>query len=57
MSLINSKVKLKLRWTKHCVLASNGVRNNDADFNNIIFTITTLRITKKYLQDEALPYE
>ena len=39
MLLINSKVALTLRWTKHCVLASASVENTDADSNNIIFTI------------------
>ena len=39
MPLINCKVKLKFIWTNHCVLASAGVENDDADSNNIIFAI------------------
>ena len=39
MSLINFKVELKLKWTKHCVLVTGGVDNTNADLNNIIFTI------------------
>ena len=44
MQLINCKVELKLRWTKHCVLATSGNDNDDVNPNNIIFTIkdTTL---------------
>ena len=49
MLLINCKVDLKLKWTKHCVLSvastENGVNyNNNA--NNIIFTI---KDTKLYI--------
>ena len=36
MALINWKVELKLRWARHCVLANAGVKNDDADSNNII---------------------
>ena len=38
MSLINSKVELKLRWKKHCVLSvasndnANGNNDNNDDF-------------------------
>ena len=39
MPLINYRVELKFRWTKHCVLASAGVENDKADSNNIIFNI------------------
>ena len=35
--MINYKVKLKLKLTKHCVLITGGVDNTDA---NLIFTIT-----------------
>ena len=47
MPLINCKVKLKRKWEKYCVLASNGTRNFDAYPNNIIFTIkgTTLYVS------------
>ena len=37
--LINSKVELKLKWTKYCVLAVAGADNADANSNNIILTI------------------
>ena len=39
MSLINCKVKLKLKWMNHCVLSANGNDYDDANFNNIVFTI------------------
>ena len=32
-------MKLKLRWTKHCVLALTAVEIDNADSNDIIFTI------------------
>ena len=34
-----SKVELKLKWTKHCVLATDGVDNVNANHENIVFTI------------------
>ena len=37
--LINSKVELKLKWAKYCVLVTASVDNIDANCNNIIFTI------------------
>ena len=46
MPLINCKVELKLRWTKHCVLASAGVENDGANSNNVIFT---MKDTKLYV--------
>ena len=38
---INCKIKLKIKWTKYCVLSANGNYNvNDNDnANNIVFTI------------------
>ena len=39
MPLINCKVELKFKWTKHCILSASGADNvigNDDD-NNIIF--------------------
>ena len=47
MSLINCKVELKLKWEKHCVLATDGADNTNANPNNIISTIkdTKLHIT------------
>ena len=44
MPLINCKVKLKLRWTKHCVLAAVGVKSLDADSHNLIFTIKDTKV-------------
>ena len=39
MPLINWKVDLKLKWMKHCVLSANGNHNDNANSNNIIFTL------------------
>ena len=44
MPLINCKVELKLRWIEHCVLAAAGVENDNANSNNIIFTIKETKI-------------
>ena len=44
MLLINCKVELKLRCTKNCILASNGVENDSADSNNIIFFIKDTKL-------------
>ena len=38
-SSIEDKVPLKIRRTKHCVLASAGVENKSANYNNIILTM------------------
>lgn len=37
MSLINCKVQINLKLTKHCALATGGNDNGDANSNNIIF--------------------
>ena len=46
MPLINCKVELKLRWSKHCVLSlactDNGNSNNDD--SNIICTIKDTKL-------------
>ena len=39
MPLINCKVELKLKWTKHCVLFVLGNENYDANSNSAIFTL------------------
>ena len=39
MQFINCQVELKLKWTKHSILASNGTENADAYFNDIIFAM------------------
>ena len=44
MPLVNSKVELKLKWTKFCVLSTGGndkLNDNDIDnqSNNIVVTI------------------
>ena len=48
MLLINCKVELKLRWSKHCVLSVAGTdnANSNNDDNNISFT---MKDTKLYL--------
>ena len=43
MSLINCKVEFKLRWIKHCVLASASVEHNNIDSNKIIFIIKCIK--------------
>ena len=43
---INCKVESKLKWIKYCVLSVDGNENNinqDADDNNIIFTIKDIK--------------
>ena len=35
---------MKLTWTKHCVLAATAVRNDNAQFNYIIFTIKNAKM-------------
>ena len=42
--MINCKVELKLKWTKHCVLATGGNDNDDANSNNIICTIKDTKL-------------
>ena len=47
MSLINCKVKLKLKWTKYSVLPVAGNENNineDANAYKIIFTIKDTKL-------------
>ena len=44
MSLINWKVEFKLTWTKYCVLSAGRADNNDANSNNIIFTIKDTKL-------------
>ena len=39
MLLINCKVKLKLKWMNHCFSSAAGADNDDANSNNVIFTI------------------
>ena len=54
MPLINCKVELKLRWSKHCVLSVSGIDNancNTDNNNNIIFTI---KDTKLYVRGVTL---
>ena len=47
MPLINCKVKLKLKWINHCFLSVIGNYNDDANSNNITFTI---KDTKLYVR-------
>ena len=44
MPLISCKVHIKLKWTKYCVLASNGYNNTNANRNNTIFTIKDTKL-------------
>ena len=44
MLLVNCKVKLKLRWTKYCVLSVVTNNNDDASPNNTIFTIKNTKL-------------
>ena len=50
--LINWKIELKLQWTKYSVLSAAGADNNDAYFNNIIFTV---KDTILYVSAVTLP--
>ena len=45
MPLINCKIELKLKWTKHCVLSSGGADNVNSNSNNII----SLSNTQNYM--------
>ena len=53
MPLINCKTQLKLKWIKHCILATsaNDNGNNDANSDNIVFTI---KDTKLYVPVDTL---
>ena len=44
MPLINCKMELKLKWTKHCVLASTGTDNADDNSDDIVFTIKETKL-------------
>ena len=44
MPLINCKVELKFRWTNHCAFSANGDDNDDANSNNIIFTMNDTKL-------------
>ena len=46
MEFTNCKIELKLKWTKHSVLASTRTNNANTNPNNIIFT---LKGTKLYV--------
>ena len=39
MPMVNCKVEMRLKWTKHCVLTIAGVDHAEANRNNIILTI------------------
>ena len=49
MPLINCKVKLKLRWSKHCVLSVGGTDNvnGNNDNKNCIFTIKDTKLCSR----------
>ena len=47
MPLVNRRAELKFRWTRYCILSASGNKNNineDANVNNIIFTIKDTKI-------------
>ena len=44
MPLINCKVELRFEGTNHCVLSANGDDNDDANSNNIIFTMNDTKL-------------
>ena len=44
MLLINCKIELKLKWTRHWVLSANGNDNDNGNNYNIIFTIKCTNI-------------
>ena len=44
MLLINCKVELKLKWINYCVLFANSNENDDANSNNVTFTIKDTRL-------------
>ena len=44
MPSINYNVELKRKWTRHCVLSAAGADSDDANFNNIIFTIKDTKL-------------
>ena len=50
MPLINCKVELKIKWTKHCVEATDAVDNTNANPNHFIFT---MKDTKYYHVPES----
>ena len=39
--LVNCKIKLKLKWTKYCVLSAAAANNNYTNSNNIILLSKT----------------
>ena len=51
MSLIHYKVELKIKLKKHCAFAATGADNDNANSNDIIFTIKN---TKLYVPVIAL---
>ena len=44
MRLINCKIELKLKWTKHCVLVGDGGVDNDSANSDIIFTVKDTKL-------------
>ena len=44
MALINCKLELKLKWTKYCVLTAAGADNDNANLDDIIFTIIDTKL-------------
>ena len=44
LPLTDYKVELKLRWKKHCILASADVENGHSNSNNVIITIKDIKL-------------
>ena len=44
MPLIHCKAELKLKWMKHCVLATSNFDNTNANPNNITFNIKNTKL-------------
>ena len=44
MPSINCKVELKLKWSNHCVFSAASVDNDDANSNNLTFTIEDTKL-------------
>ena len=59
MPLINCKVKLKLKWTKYCVLAAAGDDNTNDNPNDIIYTVkdTYISLPSLYQQKKTKNYQ
>ena len=53
MPLISCKVELKLKWTKHCVLAVTANVNDNDNPNRIIFTVKGTKLYVPFVTSSA----